>query len=218
MPQLPKVALAVVTRADPGGLKVFGLTGGIGSGKSTVAQLFAAQGVPVVDADALAREMVVPGAPANADIAAAWPEAIAADGTIDRKRLGDIVFKDATARTRLEAILHPRIAAAAAARLAALAAQGHQLALYEATLLVESGRWRDFDGLIVVTASSETQIARSMARDQLSRSQAEARLRAQLPTEEKVRVATHVIDNDGDRAATEAQVDALLARLRQQLR
>jgi dephospho-CoA kinase len=210
--------LAVVTRADPGGLKVFGLTGGIGSGKSTVAQLFAARGVPVVDADALAREVVVPGAPANADIAAAWPEAIAADGTIDRKRLGDIVFKDATARTRLEAILHPRIAAAAAARLAALAAEGHRLALYEATLLVESGRWREFDGLIVVTASNETQIARAMARDQLSRSQAEARLRAQLPTEDKVRVATHVIDNDGSRAATEAQVDALLARLRQQLR
>jgi len=210
--------LAVVTRADPGGLKVFGLTGGIGSGKSTVAQLFDARGVPVVDADALAREVVVPGAPANADIAAAWPEAIAADGTIDRKRLGDIVFKDATARARLEAILHPRIAAAAAARLAALAAEGHRLALYEATLLVESGRWREFDGLIVVTASNETQIARAMARDQLSRSQAEARLRAQLPTEDKVRVATHVIDNDGSRAATEAQVDALLARLRQQLR
>jgi dephospho-CoA kinase len=210
--------LAVVTRADPGGLKVFGLTGGIGSGKSTVAQLFAARGVPVVDADALAREVVVPGAPANADIAAAWPEAIAADGTIDRKRLGDIVFKDATARARLEAILHPRIAAAAAARLAALAAEGHRLALYEATLLVESGRWREFDGLIVVTASNETQIARAMARDQLSRSQAEARLRAQLPTGDKVRVATHVIDNDGSRAATEAQVDALLARLRQQLR
>jgi dephospho-CoA kinase len=206
--------LAVVTRAGPGGLKVFGLTGGIGSGKSTVAQLFAARGVPVVDADALAREVVVPGAPANADIAAAWPEAIAADGTIDRKRLGDIVFTDATARARLEAILHPRIAAAADARLAALAREGHWLALYEATLLVESGRWREFDGLIVVTASSETQIARAMARDKLSRSQAEARLRAQLPTEEKVRAATHVIDNDGGVAATEAQVDALLAKLR----
>ena len=91
----------------------------------------------------------------------------------------------------------PRIAAAADARLAALAGEGHRLALYEATLLVESGRWRDFDGLIVVTASTETQIARAMARDGLSRAQAEARLRAQLPTEEKVRVATHVIDNDG---------------------
>ena len=206
--------MAVVTRAHPGGLKVFGLTGGIGSGKSTVAQLFAARGVPVVDADALAREVVVPGAPAHAEVAAAWPEAIAADGTIDRKRLGDVIFADPAARARLEAILHPRIAAAAAARLAALASEGHQLALYEATLLVESGRWRDFDGLIVVTASTETQISRAMARDGLSRAQAEARVRAQLPTQEKVRVATHVIDNDGARAATEVQVEALLGKLR----
>jgi dephospho-CoA kinase len=190
--------LPVVTRARPGGLRVFGLTGGIGSGKSTVAQLFAARGVPVVDAA----------------VAAIWPETIAADGTIDRKRLGQVIFADAAARARLEAILHPRIAAAADARLGSLGGDGHRLALYEATLLVESGRWRDFDGLIVVTASTETQIARTMARDGLSRAQAEARLRAQLPTEEKVRVATHVIDNDGARAATEAQVDALLAELR----
>jgi len=203
-----------VTRARPGGLRVFGLTGGIGSGKSTVAQLFAARGVPVVDADALAREVAVPGAPAHAAVAAIWPGTIAADGTIDRKRLGQVIFADAAARARLEAILHPRIAAAADARLGSLGGDGHRLALYEATLLVESGRWRDFDGLIVVTASTETQIARTMARDGLSRAQAEARLRAQLPTEEKVRVATHVIDNDGARAATEAQVDALLAELR----
>ena len=214
MPQPPRVALAVVTRAHRGGLKVFGLTGGIGAGKSTVAQLMAARGVPVVDADALAREVVAPGAPAHAEVAAAWPEAIAADGTVDRKRLGAIVFGDPAARARLEAITHPRIAAAADARLAALATEGHRLALYEATLLVESGRWREFDGLIVVTASTGTQIARAMARDGLSRSQAEARVRAQLPTEEKVRVATHVIDNDGARAATEAQVEALLAKLR----
>jgi len=206
--------LAVVARAHPGGLKVFGLTGGIGSGKSTVAQLMAARGVAVVDADALAREVVAPGGPAYRDVAAAWPEAIAADGAVDRKRLGAIVFGDPAARARLEAIMHPRIATAAAERLAALASEGHRLALYEATLLVESGRWRDFDGLIVVTASTETQIARAMARDQLSRGEAEARLGAQLPTEEKVRVATHVIDNDGARAATEAQVEALLTTLR----
>ena len=207
--------MAVVTRAFPGGLRVFGLTGGIGSGKSTVAQLMAARGVPVVDADALAREVVAPGGPAYRDVAAAWPQAIAADRTVDRKRLGAIVFADPGERARLERITHPRIAEAAEARLTALAAEGHRLAVYEATLLVESGRWRDFDGLIVVTASTETQIARAMARDGLSRAQAAARVRAQLPTEEKVRVATHVIDNDGGRAATEAQVDALLNKIRQ---
>ncbi len=195
------------------GLKVLGLTGGIGAGKSTVAELFAVRGVPVVDADALAREVVAPGQPALADIAAAWPEVVASGGALDRKRLGAIVFADPAARVRLEGITHPHIQALGAARLAALAAAGHRLALYEAPLLVESGRWRDLDGLIVVTASEATQIARVRARDGLSQAEAEARIRAQLPTADKVRLATHVIDNDGDLAATEAAVDALLRRL-----
>jgi dephospho-CoA kinase len=196
------------------GLKILGLTGGIGAGKSTVARMFAARGVPVVDADALAREVVAPGLPAHADIAAAWPEVIAADSGIDRKRLGEIVFADPAARARLEAITHPRIQTASAERLAALAAAGHRLALYEAPLLVESGRHRDFDGLIVVTASEATQVARVRARNGLSRAQAEARIRAQLPTADKVRLASFVIDNDGDLARTEAAVEALLHRLR----
>jgi dephospho-CoA kinase len=195
------------------GLKVLGLTGGIGTGKSTVARMFAARGVPVIDADALARDVVVPGQPAHAEIAAVWPAVIGSDGAIDRKRLGDIVFADPAARARLEAITHPRIQAVAAERLAGLAAAGHTLAIYEATLLVESGRWRDFDGLVVVTASEAAQIARARARDGLSQTEAEARIRAQLPTADKVRLATTVIDNDGDLVATQAAVDALLRRL-----
>jgi dephospho-CoA kinase len=193
---------------------VVGLTGGIGSGKSTVAQMFAARGVPVIDADALAREVVAPGGPAHADVAAAWPEVIGKDGIVDRKRLGKIVFDDPAARKRLEGFTHPRIQAIADARLAGLGDAGERLALYEATLLVESGRWRDFDGLIVVVASPEVQVARAMARDGLSREEAEARVRAQLSTEEKLRVATEVIDNDGALAATEAQVEVLLQKLR----
>lgn len=195
------------------GLKVLGLTGGIGTGKSTVARLFASRGVPVVDADLLAREVVAPGRPAGAEIAAAWPGVVSADGVLDRKRLGAIVFADPTARARLEAITHPHIQALGTERLAALAAAGHRLALYEASQLVESGRWRDLDGLIVVIASEGTQIARARARDGLSQAEAEARIRAQLPTADKVRVATYVIDNDGDLAATEAAVEALLRRL-----
>jgi len=193
---------------------VLGLTGGIGSGKSTVAGLFAARGVPVIDADALAREVVAPGGTAHAEVAAAWPEAVGADGAIDRKRLGRIVFADPAARRKLEGLTHPRIQAAAEARLAALAEAGKRLAIYEATLLVESGRYRDFDGLIVVVAARETQIARATARDGLSRAEAEARIDAQMATEEKLRVATEVIDNDGALAATEAQVDVLLAKVR----
>jgi dephospho-CoA kinase len=196
------------------GLKVLGLTGGIGTGKSTVARMFADRGVPVVDADALAREVVAPGRPAHAGIAAAWPEVLGPGGALDRKRLGAIVFADPAARVRLEAITHPHIQALAAERLAAQADAGRRLALYEASLLVESGRWREFDGLIVVAASEATQIARVRARDGLSQAEAEARVRAQLPAAEKVRLASYVLDNDDGLDATRAAVEDLLRRLR----
>ena len=195
-------------------LKLIGLTGGIGSGKSTVGRLIAENGVPVVDADQLAREVVAPGRPALADIATAWPQVIAADGALDRKSLGALVFGDPAARARLEAITHPRIKALARDRVAALAAQGHKLAFYEASLLVESGQHGDFDGLVVVQASPENQLRRAMARDGFTAAEARARIAAQLPLAEKVRVASAVIDNDGDLDATRAQVTALLAQLR----
>lgn len=198
----------------PRAFRVFGLTGGIGTGKSTVARMFTARGVPVVDADALAREVVAPGTVGNAEIAAAWPHAIGPDGAVDRKALAAIVFADPGARARLEGITHPLIQQASAARLTELAGDGHPLAIYEAALLVESGRWRDFDGLIVVTASPERQVERAVARGGLSREEAEARVKAQLPTEEKARVATYVIDNDGGLAETERQVEKVLGRLR----
>ncbi len=195
------------------GFRLIGLTGGIATGKSTVARLIAERGIPVLDADQLAREAVEPGQPALAEIAGQWPEVIGAGGRLDRKRLGAIVFADADARRRLEAILHPRIAELCDARAAALAAAGHELAFYEASLLVETGRHHNFDGLVVVTASPETQIARAMARDHLTRDQARARIDAQLPIAEKVAVATHVIDNSGDATATAAQVARLLGEL-----
>jgi len=194
--------------------KLVGLTGNIGSGKSTVGRLFAARGVPVIDADDLLREAQAPGQPAHAEIAAAWPEVVAPDGGIDRKRLGRIVFADPAARKRLEAITHPRIQELSRARAAALAGAGHELALYEATLLVESGRHKELDGLIVVTASPATRLARVVARNGLNEDEVQARMRAQMPEEEKVRLATQVIDNDGDLAATEAQVDRIIAELR----
>jgi dephospho-CoA kinase len=197
-----------------GDLALLGLTGGIASGKSTVARFIAEQGIPVLDADRLAREVVAPGQPAAAAIAAAWPEVTSAAGTIDRARLGKIVFADPAARARLEAITHPRIQALAAERAAELARQGHRLAFYEASLLVETGRHRALDGLVVVTASIEKQLARAMARDGLTLPEARARLAAQLPLAEKIAVATHLIDNDGDLEATRAQVQALLAGLR----
>ncbi len=194
--------------------RLVGLTGNIGSGKSTVGRLFAARGIPVIDADELLREVQAPGQPAHAEIAAAWPEAVAPDGGIDRKRLGKIVFADPAARKRLEALTHPRIQTLSRARTAALADAGHDLGIYEASLLVESGRDKELDGLIVVTASPATQIARVVARDGVREEDVRARMRAQLPQEDKVRVATHVIDNDGALAATEAEVDRIIAALR----
>jgi dephospho-CoA kinase len=193
------------------GLKVLGLTGGIGSGKSTVARLLADLGVPVLDADQLARAVVEPGRPAHADITAAWPAVIDGAGGIDRKRLAAIVFADPKARKRLEAITHPRIAARAEERFADLARAGHPLAVYEASLLVESSRQRDFDGLIVVTVSPETQLRRVLVRGGLTEDEARARIAAQLPLADKAAAATHIIDNDGAPEATRAQVERLVA-------
>jgi dephospho-CoA kinase len=195
------------------GLKLIGLTGGIGSGKSTVARMIAELGVPVLDADQIAREVVAPGQPAAAEIAAAWPEVMRPDASIDRKRLGALVFADPAARARLERITHPRIQAVCDARARELAAAGHRLVFYEASLLVESGRHRELDGLVVVTAAPDTQRRRAMARDGLSAAEAQARIDAQLPLADKVRAASAVIDNEGDLAATRAQVERLVASL-----
>jgi dephospho-CoA kinase len=195
------------------GLRLIGLTGGIGTGKSTVARLIAARGVPVIDADILAREAVQPGSRGLAAVASAWPDVIAPDGSLDRARLGRIVFSDRAARARLEAMLHPRIAELADARVRALARAGHRLAFYEASLLVETGRHGDMDGLIVVDAPEPERIARVMRRDGLTAAEVGARLAAQAPMDDKRRVATRVIENGGDLASLSRQVDDLLADL-----
>jgi dephospho-CoA kinase len=197
-----------------GKLQLWGLTGGIGSGKSTVGRMIAALGVPVLDADQIARDVTAPGQPAHAEIARAFPAAMDPDGTINRKRLGAHVFADPAARRQLEAITHPRIQQRAQEQARALAAAGHTLAFYEASLLVETGRHRDFDGLAVVSATEDRQLERAMARDGVTRAETLARLRAQLPLEAKRQVANVIIDNDGDLAATRRQVEALVTRLR----
>lgn len=197
-----------------GALKLVGLTGGIGTGKSTVAQMIRTAGVPVLDADVISRELMVPGQPAYAEIAKRWPEVVGLGGLVDRKKLGARVFSDPAARKELEAITHPRIQRRVLELAQALEQQGHRLAFYEASLLVETGRHREFDGLVVVVADEEQQLARVQARDGCTREAALARLRAQLPAEAKRKVATEIIDNSGDRAQTEAQVAAMISRLR----
>ncbi len=195
-------------------LRLVGLTGGIGSGKSTVGQLLKDEGVPVLDADQIARAIVAPGMPAHAEIVSHWPTVLAQDGTINRKQLAAIVFSDPAARSELEAITHPRIREQSRKAAAELNQQGHPLAFYEASLLVETGRHNEYDGLVVVTVPESVQLARATARDNEKSAQIRARIAAQLPLSEKIKVATDTIDNSGDLDNTRVQVKALLARLR----
>ena len=197
-------------------VRIWGLTGNIGSGKSTVARMLAAQGIPVVDADQVAREVVEPGRPALQEIASRFPGVLRADGSLDRKALAERVFADAGQRRTLEHIVHPRIAEEVAARMAALAAAGHEVAVYEAALIVENGLQHGLDGLIVVTAPLQAQIARLRLRENMSEAEARARIAAQLPAEEKARVATVVIDNAGSEGDLSLQVERLAGRMRRE--
>jgi dephospho-CoA kinase len=200
------------------GFVTVGLTGGIASGKSTVARFFAELGVPIVDADQVAREVVKKGTEGLAEVVAEFGEGILdEDGSLDRKALGDRVFADQTARKRLEAILHPRIAARSAEKMAELG-DGASYVVYEAPLIVENGLHRAMAALVVVSLDEEIQLARLMARDGIDEEAARARVAAQLPLRDKVAVADYVIDNGGDVEATRARVrevhEALIARFR----
>jgi dephospho-CoA kinase len=179
-------------------MHVFGLTGGIASGKSSVARIWKGLGLPIIDADELAREVVKPGSPGLEDIRAMFGEGvIGADGELDRKALAKIVFSDDTKRKALNALTHPRIYALSAVRARALSDQGEDLACYEAALLVENGMAEAFRPLVVVSAPVEIQITRASERDGTSADDARARVLAQTPLADKVAVADIVIDNGG---------------------
>ncbi|GAB4524699.1 MAG: dephospho-CoA kinase [Haliangiales bacterium] len=194
--------------------RIIGLTGGIASGKSTVATMLRALGADIVDADLVAREVVAPGSPALAELRAHFgDDIIGADGGLDRKALGARVFGDEDARQALNRITHPRIAQASQQKIAALAAGGADPIIYEAALIVENRLYPAMQGLIVVSVPEAMQIERLMARDDIDRAAAEARVRAQLALADKVAVASHVIDNSRSRADTEAQVEALWREL-----
>jgi len=199
-------------------VRVVGLTGGIASGKTTFADALRARGVPVVDADALARAAVAPGTEALAEIARAFGDGVVApDGALDRKKLGAIVFADAAARRRLEAITHPAVRRAMAEETALLSAAGHALAFYDTPLLYEVGLERLLDSVVVVWAPSDVQRARLVARDGLTPAEADARLAAQLPIDEKAARADFVVENAGAPAELGPKADRLLADLRRGL-
>ena len=193
---------------------VIGLTGGIASGKSTVAKLLVDRGALVVDADQLARAVVEPGQPALAELVARFGAAILTpDGQLDRKRLGAIAFADPAARVDLGRITHPRIAAASARAIAEASDHGAQVVFYEAALLVENRAHTGLAGLIVVAATPGVQEQRIMARDGLALDEARARIASQAPLGAKLAAATWVITNDGDPAELEHQLDAVVAEI-----
>ena len=197
-------------------MRLYGLTGGISSGKSTVSRMLRELGAHVLDADLIAREVVEPGTPGLAEVASRFPGVLGPDGRLDRAKLGARVFADPAERAALNALLHPRIGAAFLEKTQALAAQGVELVLYDAPLLIENGLHAGMDGVLLVWVPRELQKQRLMARDGLEAQAAEARLAAQLPLEEKRRHATWIVDNTGDLTSTRAQVEevwrAMLAR------
>ena len=184
-----------------------GLTGGIASGKSTVADMFAALEVPVIDTDLIAREVVAPGEPALDDIRHEFGDKVFDDtGSLDRGAMRRIVFADNDARERLQAILHPRIQAAAYEQ---AARAGGRYQIIVVPLLTESPI-RDFvDRILVVDCDEKTQIRRLVARDDESEGQARRILAAQASRDERLEIADDVVRNDGDLAATLEQVQAL---------
>lgn len=189
-----------------------GLTGGIGSGKSAVAAIFRELGATVVDADALAREVVAPGSEGLGEIGALWPAAIGADGALDRPALAAIVFADGAARARLEAITHPRVRARGA-ELERAAPDG--LVVHVVPLLFEGEFWRACDKTVVVVAPDEVRVARVVARDATERAAVERRMAAQIDPALARRRADYVVENDGDLAALRersAEVHAALLR------
>jgi dephospho-CoA kinase len=192
-----------------------GLTGGIATGKSMVDAVLRELGACIIDADVLAREVVEPGEPALAEIAAEFgPGVLGPDGRLDRKALGAIVFADPDRRRKLEAMTHPRIRERFQQRIDALAAEQFRgLVFFDAPVMIESGNYRNMDRLVVVLTDEATQIARLMARDGVDRDEALRKIRSQMPLAEKAKLADYVIDNSGDLAATRASTERVFRAL-----
>jgi dephospho-CoA kinase len=200
--------------------RTIGLSGGIGSGKSTVARMFAAEGAVVIDADAIVHELQAPGTPLCAEIAAAFPGVLDAQGALDRAALGAIVFRDPEARRRLEAIVHPKVGAEFARRVAAAREAGARVLVLDIPLLFEGRRAgtgsaarMHFDATVLVYAPEALQVERQVSRDGASREEALHRVRAQLPIEEKKALADIVIDNSGSPEETLRQVREVFRRV-----
>jgi dephospho-CoA kinase len=192
-------------------MHVFGLTGGIATGKSTVAARWRQRGLSVIDADELARAAVAPGSVGFGEVVdLLGPGVLCADGSLNRSAVGARVFSDQALRRALEAIVHPQVRSQLQNRLQALTTSGLAIACYEAPLLIEVGAQEDYRPLVVVSTTAELQLARAQLRDTLDTSALQARIAAQLPLSEKESVADYVINNNGSLQALLRQADQVL--------
>jgi dephospho-CoA kinase len=189
-----------------------GLTGGIGAGKSEVARLLAERGAVVVDADELAREAVAPGTPGLAAVVAEFgPEVLAADGSLDRAALGEIVFSDPHRRAALEKIVHPYVGRRSSQLMAAAPADA--VVVYDVPLLVENGLQGAYDVVVVVDAPDEMRLHRLVELRGMPEADARGRMAAQADRQTRLAVADHVVANDGDLDALRLQVDRIWSSL-----
>lgn len=194
-------------------MDVYGLTGGIGSGKSAVAELLEQYGIPVVSADELARVVVARGSEGLNDVVTAFGDGVLDErGELDRRKMASIVFNDPAKRQQLESILHPRIRERFEQVLDAIEKSGHQVAVYEVPLLFEKNLQGDMKAVILVTADEAIRIKRVCGRDGVTEAEVRARMAVQLPEEVKRRRADYVLVNDGSADDLRREVEFLLAR------
>jgi len=195
-------------------MSVYGLTGGIGAGKSTVANMFQESGIPVVLADDVGREVASKGSDGLAEIVRSFgPDVLDGNGELDRRKLGTLIFNDPDRRRELEAILHPRVRDQSRELFSQLEQAGNQIVVYESALLYETQRHTEMRGVILVTASEEQRIARVRSRDGSEEEAVRQRIKAQMDDEEKRGLADYIIENNGDLQVLRREVDSLIELL-----
>ena len=196
-------------------MELVGLTGGIASGKTTVAKIMKRLGAAIVDADALSREVVEPGRDAwKAIVDTFGAEVLRPDQTLDRQKLRAVIFNNSTARKKLESIIHPRVRALAEERINQQAAAGYEIVVYEVPLLFEGNLHEWLRPVVLVACDADVQRQRLQQRDRLTPEEAQKHIDAQMSLEEKRRLADYVIENDGDLESLERQVEAVLNRIK----
>ena len=198
-------------------MSVYGLTGGIGSGKSTVANIFHESGISVVLADDVGRQVAAKGSDGLAEIVNSFGiDILDATGELDRRRLGTLIFNNPDRRRHLEGILHPRVRDLSQEIFRNLKQAGNQIVIYESALLYETQRHTEMRSVILITASEEQRIVRVRSRDGSDEEDVRKRIRSQMNEEEKRGLANHIVDNSGDLQTLQGNVISLMAELRQQ--